>query len=227
MRFYDMHVHPEVELAKILAFSKKLGWTGICLIFKDIKDLEEAKKELKNVKDLDISFGIKLEPKNPAEIPRKVEPIRRKADVILVYGGDLEVNRKACETSGVDILCHPELGRDDSGIDHVMAKLAAKNNVTIEFNFRQLLLSYGKSRSEYFAKLEKNAKLVRKYRAPFVLTSGAVSCWDLRSPSELISFGKLLGFDSKKVKSSLFGGIIENNRKRLSGKWIMPGVEIE
>lgn len=227
MRFYDLHVHPEVELIKVLAFAEKLGWNGLCLIYKDINELEDARKALKSVKKLDISFGIKLEPKRPDDIRRNVEKFRKKVEMILVHGGDLEINRKACETPGVDILCHPELGREDSGIDHVMAKLAKKNFVAIEFNFRELLMSYAESRSKYFSNLETNARLVKKYNVPFVLTSGAVSCWDLRAPSELTSLGKLLGFDGKEVKNALSGWILENNRKKLSGKWVMPGVEVE
>ncbi len=227
MKFYDMHVHPEVELIKVLAFAEKLGWNGLCLIYNDIKELEEARMALKSVKHIDISFGVKLEPKRANDIPVMVERVRKRAEMVLVYGGDLEINRKACETAGVDILCHPELGREDSGLDHIMAKLAKKNFVAIEFNFRQLLMLYSQNRSKYFSNMEINAKLVQKYNVPFVLTSGAVSCWDLRAPSELSSLGKLLGFDGKEVKNALSGWILENNRKRLSGKWVMPGVELE
>ncbi len=72
-----------------------------------------------------------------------------------------------------------------------------------------------------------NANLVRKFRTPFVLTSGALDPWDLRSPSELISFGNVLGFNPKDVKLSLTERIIRENRKRLGKKWVMPGVELE
>ena len=71
------------------------------------------------------------------------------------------------------------------------------------------------------------AKLVKKFRAPFVLTSGAMSEWDLRSPSEFYSFGKVLGFDPSGIRTNLSDKIVEENRKRLGDKWIMPGVEVE
>ncbi len=227
MRFHDLHVHPEAGLAKVLSFAGDLGWSGVCLIFRTLKDMEEAKKQLREFRNLDISFGVKIEPKRASDVRNRVRSLRRKAELILVHGGDTDVNRKACETPGVDVLSHPELGRRDSGVDYVTARAAKENGVALEFNFRQLLLSYGRSRSEYFEKLKSNAKLARKYSTPFVLTSGAVSCWDMRSPSELISFGKLLGFDPKSVKRSLSGEMIRKNRKRLSGKWIRPGVEME
>jgi ribonuclease P/MRP protein subunit RPP1 len=228
MRFYEMHVHPEVELVKMIEFSRMLGWSGMCLVFRDLKELEEARRTLKDVRIIDIYFGLKIEAKKPDDVKRLAAPARRKADLILVHGGDMEVNRAAVETPEVDVLSHPEFGREeDSGFDHVMAKLAKENNVAIEFNFRELLLSYKKTRSAVLAHLARNAKLVRKYNVPFVLTSGAVSSWDMRGPSDLISFGKVLGLDHSACKDSMTGMILQENRKRNSGKWVMPGVEVE
>ena len=143
---------------------------------------------------------------------------------ILVFGGDPEINRAACETPEVDVLAHPELG-ENNGLDHVMARKAKENGVAIEFNFRQLLVNYKKSRSECFSRMLENAKLVKKYRTPFVLTSGALSPWDLRGPPELASFGRLLGFSDPEIRKALEGGRIAENRKRLGSGWIMPGVE--
>ena len=68
---------------------------------------------------------------------------------------------------------------------------------------------------------------MRKFRAPFVLTSRANTEWDLRSASEMVAFGRVLGFQDKEIKDSLSGKILKENRKRLGGKWVIPGVERE
>ena len=226
MKFYEYHVHPEVDLEGMIKNLGNLGWSGVCFVCDSLEAIEEFKKKLKKT-NLDIAFGYKIETDKPSNIPKIAKKIRKRVELILVHGGDLEINRKACETPEVDILTHPELGRDDPGLDYIMAKLAKKNNVSIEFNFRNLLFSYKKSRSDIFSNMLENAKLVRKYRTPFVLSSGAIEPYDLRSPSELISFGKVLGLNPKEIKTNLSEKILEENRKRLGKKWIMPGVELE
>lgn len=224
MKFYDYHVHPEIDLKAMVANLEKLGWSGVCFVCRSLEEMEKIKKELPKTA-LDVSFGYKIETKNPKNIPKIAKKIRKRVEMILVFGGDPEINRKACETSEVDILTHPEKGENE-GMDYVMAKLAKENNVSIEFNFRELLHTYKKSRAKLFSKMFANAKLVRKFRTPFILTSGALDPWDARSPSELISFGRILGFNPKDVKLSMSGQRLEENRKRLSKKWVMPGVEV-
>ena len=228
MNFYEYHVHPEIDLEGVVKTLEKLRWSGACFVCNSIEKIKELKNEMKNLEtNLDIAFGYKIETDKPNNVTKLARRFRRRVEIILVHGGKLEINRKACETPEVDILTHPELGRNDGGLDYVMAKLAKENHVAIEFNFRNLLLSYGKIRSAVFSSMLNNARLVKKYKAPFVLTSGAVEPYDLRSPSELIAFGRTLGLNSKDVKLSLSDGIIKENRKRLGGRWIMPGVEIE
>ncbi len=226
MNFYEYHVHPEVDSDGMLKTLETLGWAGVCFVCGSLEKIEEFKRKLGKMK-LDVAFGYKIETEKPNNVPKIAKRVRKRVELILVNGGDLEVNRKACETPEVDILTHPGLGRDDPGLDYIMAKLAKKNSVSIEFNFRSLLFSYKKSRSDVFARMLENAKLVRKYRMPFILTSGAIESHDLRSPSELISFGKVLGLNPKEIKTNLSGGILEENRKRLGKKWVMPGVELE
>ncbi len=228
MKFYDLRVNPE-NLGEIVKKAKVLGWSGLGVIFewKGLKELEKAKKEIeKYKKEIDIVLGVGIKTRKPGEIKEIAKKIRKRVELILVFGGDLKINRKAVEIREVDILANPE-NEENSGLNHVMVKLAAENNVAIEFSFRKILHSFGKTRAENFNKFLTNAKLVRKYKAPFLITSSAISQWDLRSPFDLLSFGKVLGFQDKEVKEALSDKIVKENRKRLSEKWIMPGVEIE
>jgi ribonuclease P/MRP protein subunit RPP1 len=212
----------------MLSLLPRLGWSGVCFVCKSLEDIEKLRLAMEGRKNgLDVSFGYKIETHQHEQVAKLARKARRKTELIIVHGGGLEVNRAACETPEVDVLAHPELGRNDGGLDHVMAKLARKNNVAIEFNFRNILLSNRKTRSDVFSSMLENAALVRKYKAPFVLTSGAVEPYDLRSPSELLSFVRLLGLNQKHAKAALSSKMLHENRKRLGGKWIMPGVEIE
>lgn len=219
MAFYDLCVRSE----EVVEFAKKLGWEGIGLItsLKDFKGLRVKKSG-----GLDISLGVEIEVKKAYDLRKAVRRIRRKAELVVVKGGNLDVNREAVEMPEIDILtgfCLP----GSCGLNHIMVKLAAKNRVSIGFEFGDILHSHEKGRARILSMLLHAAKLVRKFRAPFILTSGALSPWDMRAPSELQAFGRVLGFKDPEIRKALGSGILEENRKRLSGKWVMPGVEVE
>lgn len=222
MKFYDLHVKAEGSLEEIVKTAKLLGWDGISLVtkWKNEKALENFKLEIEPFKKyIDIAVGVEI--KSTYAVKKIVRKIRKEVELILVQGGNIEINRAILQIPEVDILTN------QNTLDYVLANLAAKNNVAIEFAFRDLLYSYEQSMVAILAKFLKNAKLVRKYHTPFIITSNPRSNWDLRSPSELISFGKILGFNPKVIKQAISDKIVKENRKRLNKKWIMPGVEIE
>ncbi|MCX6817791.1 MAG: hypothetical protein NTU57_02955 [Candidatus Aenigmarchaeota archaeon] len=230
MSFYEYHVHAEVDVNGMLTLLERMGWKGVCFVSKSLEDVSALRDQFASMPSkspLDVSFGLKIETSHPDQMQKLARKARKAVEVILVHGGNIEVNRVACETPEIDVLAHPEMGRNDGGIDLVMAKLAKKNNVAIEFNMRNVLISNRKTRADVFSSMLENAKLVRKYKPPFILTSGAVDPYDLRAPSELLSFARLLGLNPKYSKIAISGKMLLENRKRLGGKWIMPGVEVE
>jgi ribonuclease P/MRP protein subunit RPP1 len=235
MNSYDLHLHSafsegESSLEELASTAKNLGYKGICFAeyYEGKKQLEKLQKEIKKVKQkvgIDIFLG--FEARSKKEL-KSLAKIRRNFDILLVRGGDLELNREACETSQVDILTHPELERKDSGLDHVSVKFAAKNQVAIEINFREILISGKRTRSKVLANIQNNVKLAKKFRAPIILCSGAISHWELRSPLVLISFATQLGLELKGAKqaiSKIPEKMIKQAKERKSEKWIMPGVK--
>jgi ribonuclease P/MRP protein subunit RPP1 len=221
MKYYDYCVKPESDLKNLVEMAKKLGWYGLVIISD-----KEIKKNKFGLEGIDVALGVEIKPKNAFELKQKLRKLRRKREIIIVQGGDIEINRMIVKMPEVDILSKP-FGDENSGLDHVICKLAKENNVAIEFCIGDIIHSYKTSRVDIFSKMVRDAKLVRKYKAPFVITSRAVSEWDLRSPSEFISFGRLLGFQMNEVKDAISDKILKENRKRLSPNWIIPGVEIE
>jgi ribonuclease P/MRP protein subunit RPP1 len=236
MKFYDLHVYssfangqPTIE--QLATTAKELGYSGICYVVyfegKEMKKIvEKQTKEVSKKVGIEIFLGLKA--RNTKEL-NFLAKMRREFDLLLVKGGDLGLNRAAVETPEVDILAHPELGRTDSGFDYVLAKLASKNNVAIEINFREILTSSGVTRSMILAHMRKNIKLAKKYKVPIVLCSGAISNWELRSPLCLISMATQLGLELKEAKiaiSKLPEKMIKRALERRSSNWIIPGVKI-
>ena len=236
MNYYDFYVHSSFSEGKssideIAKRAKLLGFKGICFAeyLKNKNQLKSLKKETSEVsKKVGIEIFIGFEAKTTDEL-KKLTRLRREYDILLVRGSDLNLNRKAVQTKEVDILTHPEFNRKDSGFNHTMAKLAAKNNVAIEINFREILLSSKKTRSHIMHNISDNIRLCKKYKTPIVICSGSVSYWQLRDPKILMSMGCLLGLElseAKKAISEVPERIIKMIKERQDKKWIKPGVKV-
>jgi ribonuclease P/MRP protein subunit RPP1 len=235
MNYYDLHVHSDFSEGKssvedFALRGKLLGFRGICfaIYFKDRHRIKSLKEEIHDVSKrtgMEILVGIEARTK---EELRKLVKARKDYDILLVRGSDLTLNRKAVQTKEVDILTHPEYNRKDSGLNHVMAKLAAKNNVAIEINFREILQSSKATRSLIMHNISKNIMLCKKYKTPIIISSGAISHWQMRDPKVLVSMGCLLGLElneAKKAISEIPENIIKMIKERQSPNWILPGVK--
>lgn len=236
MAFYDLHLHSEFSEGKssVEDFAKRakiLGFKGICfaVYYTDRKQVDRLKKRaVEASKKIGIDIFIGLEATTFEEL-KKLVNIRRDYDILLVRGTNLDLNRKAVQTKEVDILTHPEYNRKDSGLNHVMAKLAAKHKVAIEINFREILLSSKNTRSHIMHHIQNNVKLCKKYKTPIIISSGAVSHWQLKDPKVLMSMGCLLGLKLSEAKDALTKtpeNMIKMIKKRQDKRWIRPGVKV-
>lgn len=237
MNCFDLHMHSafsggESSLEQLAKTAKQLGYRGICFVFyyQDENQKEILLAEIERIKkEVGIEAWLGFEARDLKEL-RVLAQNRRSFDILLARGGDLEMNRSACETPEVDILTHPEYQRTDSGLDHVCMKLAAKNNVAIEMNFREILLTNKKTRALVLSNISRNIRLAKEYRAPVILCSGAISHWELRDPECLISMAIQLGLNLKDAKESISEipeRIVKQVKERRSEKWIIPGVRVK
>jgi len=236
MRAFDLHIHSSFSEGKstiyeIANHAKILGFSGICIsnYFYELKEIHKLKDEIARVsREVGIEIYLGFEAKNTVELNR-LRNIRREYDILMVRGGKLGLNRKAVETKEVDILTHPEYERKDSGLNHTMAKLAAKNDVAIEVNFREILINSKATRSRIMHNIAQNIRLCNKYKAPIILTSGSISHWELKDPWVIMSMANILGLElaeAKRAISEIPEKIITNVKEKQEKKWIMPGVKI-
>jgi len=80
-----------------------------------------------------------------------------------------------------------------SGLNQVLCKLAAKNNVAIGFDFSYLLNSSGKERARILGRMSQNVRFCKKYKVKMVFSSFARNKYELRSENYLKIFSKILG----------------------------------
>lgn len=143
-----------------------------------------------------------IKAKNINELRKK---INKSKGLVVVEGGDDNINRAAVENSKVDILLSPEKSRRkdvlyvrNSGLNQVLCKLARDNEVAIGFNFNDVLETENKE--VIVGRMMQNVRLCRKYKVAMVF-----DCFGERKVDKinLISFARLLGMSPGEAKQSL------------------------
>ena len=152
-------------------------------------------------KELEQFLGIETELIEIIDVPLK--DLRKKINdstgKIIIQGGELDINRFAVENKKIDILLSPEKNsRKDlmfsrrSGLNQVLCKLAAKNDVAIGFDFSYLLNSSGKQRARILGRMKQNVKFCKKYGVKMIFSSFARTKYELRSDEFFKVFSNIL-----------------------------------
>ena len=220
--FFDLNIkgsslENNIKLANEASF---YGWNHINFSYNtnDFLNAVDFKNDLENSLDGIIEFNYTLEIKssNINDIQKSVNKFRKKASCISVVGGDLKVNRSTLENIKVDILSRPYLRRYDSGLNHVLAKEAVKNNVAIELCFKYVLKSYLSHRSKVISNFKDIYTLYRKFDFPLVLSSRAESVFDIRTTHDFVAFFKQTGLTDAEINKSFetSSNILEYNKNR-------------
>lgn len=84
------------------------------------------------------------------------------------------------------------------------------------FDVSSLIRHRGGKRIHSLSKLRKNLQIARKYDVPMLLTTNAISIYDLRAPREVMALAGLFGMTTEEAQDSLSkvpSGIISRNRK--------------
>ena len=99
----------------------------------------------------------------------------KKNKKIVVEARDNDLNRKILEDSRASCLLFNEfynnaskLKQRDSGLNHVLCKIAKKNNVTIAFSFNIFLKKDSFSLADSISKLSQNIRLCQKYKVNII-----------------------------------------------------------
>ena len=115
--------------------------------------------------------------------------IRKNRDKKLVFSSDDdELARKILEKEDVQIYMPILFYKKDrqkqreSGLDHVMAKIAKKKNILIGINLREIISARGTKKAEILARISQNIKICNKNKLKMVfLDFGEKNVYDLKS----------------------------------------------
>lgn len=223
--FYDLNIGAS---KKIIHEAERLGFAGVSITY-DFDDynseISQEYDEIKLESNILIRKCLKLSCKNQEELKKKVQKSRKKADIIMVRGGDNRINRAACEERNVDILSQPYRNRRDSGMNHVLARLASENDVAIEINLSSFLKTSLRYRHRIISQFRHIMDLKRKYGFSVIITSGARSEYDLRNPLDIFALSNCFGMtknESFEALSTIPQHLIDKNDQR--GNFVVDGV---
>ncbi len=99
---------------------------------------------------------------------------------IIILAQDENYNRKMLEYGNFDILLSPEIitgksrvKQEDSGLNHVLAKIAAKNNISIGIDMDKISKLDKKDKAIRLAKIRQNIKICRRAKTKIkIINSG-------------------------------------------------------
>lgn len=210
-KFYDFYTHP--ENAGLMAIEgKKYGYSGIAVTGQDTNEKTIFPE------DFSIYRGVKIQAK-PSRIREEIKKYRGSDHILIVEGGEEEINRASVETEGLDILLHP------LEFNNVLAKAASDNSVSIGFNLGLLIRLQGVERVRELKTMRINLKHARKYKLQLILTSDAHSIYDLRAPREMVAISSIFGMTEKEAVDAMSTTPL-NILRRKSPNYIQEGIEI-
>lgn len=140
--------------------------------------------------------------------PGKVQHAKKTASITAVFGSEQDLH--VVEHEKPTLLINPEYGdRADhlhqraSGLNHILARACAKNNVTVCFTVAPLLKLSPAKRAQILGRISQNITICRQFRVPMKIATLAQTPEELRNPADLASLFILLGMHPAEAQNAL------------------------
>ena len=227
MKFYDLNLRGQDydnDLA-LIKEANKFGWDYLNLNYSH-DNFEKALEYKDDLTEELLAVDFNQTYRNN-EIRKIINKYRNKSNYISCLGGDLKVNRSVCENRRIDVLSRPYYKRKDSGMNHVLAKEAQRNNVAIELCFRDILNNRLKYRARVISSFKEIMMFHRKFKFPLILTTDSKSIYHVRSTRDIAAFFKSVGFSDEEIYNGFYyypKKIVDFNKERQD--MIVNGVKL-
>jgi len=142
---------------------------------------------------------------NLNEARKQIQKLKKEKpnEEIIVRAQDTEFNRKILEIKDVSMLLSPgihnrkdKLKERDSGLNEVLCRIAAKNNIKIGIDLEEIKKTQGKEKAIILARIMQNIMLCKKTRAELKI----LNCKDKR---EAFSLLLTLGASTSQAKKAI------------------------
>ncbi|MDI9645083.1 MAG: RNase P subunit p30 family protein [Archaeoglobales archaeon] len=161
--------------------------------------------------------GVVVRASTPRELREKLKNVREDV-IVAVEAKNPEVCREAVMRKKVDII----LDSVERELDYATIKLAAEKDVAIELGLSKFLKTRGALRVKLFEQLMDEIFVIKKFRAPFIISSAAENFWELRSRKQIENFFSFFGCNVKDARSYAERLV----RRYYDPNYIMDGFEV-
>ena len=140
------------------------------------------------------------------EALKEIKKGGEKGEKTIVLSQDDEFNRKILEKAKIDIfIINEELENKDyskqrnSGLNEVLAELAAKNKVKIGIDIEKIMKKNGKEQAKCLARLAQNILLCKKAKTDIIIFPEN----KLKDKRAIVSLLLTLGLDTKRAEKAV------------------------
>ena len=140
---------------------------------------------------------------NETNFEKAREKIKESKEPVIFSSNDDDLNRRILEKEKISVLLLNQNERKDklkqrnSGFNHVLAKIAKKNNISIGINLDEIIES--KEKSKTLARISQNIKLCNKSKLKMKFI--AINEKNKRNLHDLKSLGLILGMPTWMTKT--------------------------
>jgi len=141
---------------------------------------------------------------NINEARKQIQELKKQKKPVIVQAQDTEFNRKILENKDVSVLLSPEfherkdsIKQRDSGLNEVLCKLAAKNNIKIGINIEEIKKLEKKQKAIILARIMQNIMLCKKAKAQIIFVPAI-------KKREALSFMQSLGAGTKQASLAYY-----------------------
>ena len=214
-----------LEMAEFLGY-RLVSFAG----FREWSPIFLEYKTLASSYGLDYVSRIDIIGTTVSEIKFYLKKYRKKVELIVAHPRNIQTARFCARDRRIDAI---HFNYEYEFYDITQLKLMYHNEKFIELSIRPLLKSfYGKDFKKTLMAYVSIAKLIRITNVSLIMTSGATRKKEMKDPRSILSLWRLLtnknfiNYMPYRIYVERIINRIEQNREKLSGRYILPGVHL-
>lgn len=201
LELFDLWVRIEDKdvLAELVNIAKRLGYTvlGVECLSNSSDCNQIIKESSEHFKDVRLLKRITIVSSNELEVKRNLRGIKLKYDIVAVKPLSYQVARLAARDGRIDLVVADK--ESLRFIDLSEIRLLEKSRGAIEIPLNHLLVL----NEILLSRLIRRLRLIIKYDAPLILSSGAKSPYELWHPLHVVGLMTIFGLPESKAWEAL------------------------
>jgi ribonuclease P/MRP protein subunit RPP1 len=156
------------------------------------------------IRGVEIVGGTLLQGRDPREVQAAVRRFGQGSAIPMVNAGDYTFNRAILHIGGIRVLRDIQSSPRNS-FDHILSRTAAERQVAVDLDISPLVRGRNYVRQKTLHRYADLVRLQSRFEFPLVISSGARSILEMKSPRDMVALCRLFGLDEEGVGQALMG----------------------